>query len=258
MPPAKNPNPDRAKRARPTVEYANLEPANVCNADEDSDASDEVVTVDPPKGRAAVVVRQEGGPGPVMLMDLTPARATGVNRLTVPLRRHNEPKRSHPAWAFVSVLDDTKDRNSPLVQCLCGNTFNGTSTRITAHVLGLRGSKACEGSGPAVEAAKVRLVAHVAKEDAKKAKKERVALANTAARALPLSVNTADSPSQPTLVLQPTERPHVDKAIGRFFSAVTSRGILPTTPCGTLSCAPSSARPPYTNPPTATPCTVAC
>ena len=60
MPPAVNPNPTRAKRARPTVEYANLEPARVCDEADDSDASDKVIAVVPPKGPAAVVVRQEG------------------------------------------------------------------------------------------------------------------------------------------------------------------------------------------------------
>ena len=136
------------------------------------------------------------------------------------------------------------------MQCLCGDTFNGNSTRITAHVLGVRGSKACEGSGPAVEAAKVRLVAHVAKEDAKKAKKERVALANTAARALPLSVNTADSPSQPPLVLQPTTRPHVDKAIGRFFFGCNIPGNTADHPLWhavvrSIQCAPPLYKPPH-------------
>jgi hypothetical protein len=116
MPPAVNPNPTRAKRARNPVEYTDLREVRVRDEADDSDRSAEVVAVVERPPPAAVVVRQEGGPGPAM--DLTPARATGVNSLTVPLRRHNEPKRSHPAWSFVHVLDDTKDRNCPLVQCL--------------------------------------------------------------------------------------------------------------------------------------------
>ena len=249
MPPAVNPNPTRAKRVRNPVEYTDLREVRVRDEADDSDRSEEVVAVVERPPPAAVVVRQEGGPGPAM--DLTPARATGVNSLTVPLRRHNEPKRSHPAWAFVHVLDVSRDRNCPLVQCLCGNTFSGSSSRISAHVLGLRGSKACEGEGPLFEAAKVRLLAHVAKEDAKKERKGRVALANAAARAPPLSVNTAaDSPSQPTLVLEPTERSHVDKAIGRFFYGCNIPANVADHPLWlavvqSIRCAPPIYKPPH-------------
>ena len=83
MPPAANPNPTRAKRPRPTVEYTNLEPVRVCDPADDSDASDEFIAVIPAKEPAAVVVRQEGE---VPAMELAPARATGVNSLTIPLK----------------------------------------------------------------------------------------------------------------------------------------------------------------------------
>ena len=227
-------NPDRAsrsagKRKADTTTDAAIVVRNE-DSDSDSDSEPPTAALSSVPSTALSVPRSQTASSTVALaskqMTLGPARSTGVNSVTVPLKRHATAQRQHPAWGFVRILQEHE--KNPTVQCMCGATFNGGASRITDHVLGRGGMKPCTGSGAEYDVLKQKLKKLDEEKAINKQQKQLVAASNSAAASGKL-VSSGSGQSAQTSAVAPVVKgqtrlnftsgtaPRVDMAIAKFF-----------------------------------------
>ena len=186
-----------------------------------------------------------------------PVRETGLN-MEEHLKRGGATVRSDPAWDCV-VITNEDDKNSPRWQCLgCGAFYSGSATRIRAHLLGLKASKACsqKRSNSAFKDGLEKVKEQHTRKMQKKEHQKVVNSVNAACEAGNMNVNQAakalakaDSFNQPGICFDLSHGEHCDEAIAEPFYACNIPAAIANHPkfkkvVKALRAAPASYRPP--------------